>query len=133
MAWLTRSMLVNKATELLSEGVTQQLRAGVRPHAVDLELRWWADWRKECGLSMRYPSRKFKCPLPALKERLKRGWQNVFRVRAACVLLTGEDPEIENFDQSPFHHNDPGSARGKTLAVAGVPVPLAEGRAATRD
>ncbi len=133
IARFTQSMLQTKATQLMSEYVTEHLRLGTRPAAVKLRSRWWASWRKDFGLSMRHPNRKYKCPLPVLEERLERGWLNVFRVRAACVLLTQQDPEMENFDQSPFHHNETGSAGAKTLAVAGVPVPLVECHGATRE
>ncbi len=133
IARFTQSMLQTKALELMSEYVTQQLRIGQRPAAVELRSRWWASWRKEYGLSMRYPNRKYKCPLPVLEERLERGWLNVFRVRAACVLLNEQDPEMENFDQSPFHHNETGSAGVRTLAVAGVEVPLVECHGAVRE
>ena len=57
---------------------------------------------------------------------------NVFRVRAACAALKGYDPHIENWDQSPFHHNEAGSDNKPTLAVAGVEVPLVEMHTATR-
>ena len=133
IARFTQSMLQTKALELTSVYVTEQLRLGRRPAAVELRSCWWASWRKEYGLSMRYANRKFKCPLDVLEERLERGWLNVFRVRAACLLLTGDDPEMENFDQSPFHHNETGSANARTLAVAGVTVPLVECHTATRQ
>ena len=56
------------------------------------------------------------------------------RVRALCLAVHGYDPEIENWDQSPFHHNESGSQNMTTLAVAGrsATVPLIEGHAATR-
>ena len=57
---------------------------------------------------------------------------NCFRVRAAIAALKGYDPRLENWDQSPFHHNETGSNNTKTLAVAGVEVPLVELHTATR-
>ena len=39
---------------------------------------------------------------------------------------------MENWDQSPFHHNETGSGNTPTPAVAGVEVPLVEGHIATR-
>ena len=39
---------------------------------------------------------------------------------------------MENWDQSPFHHNETGPNNQKTLAVAGVLVPLVELHTATR-
>ena len=60
---------------------------------------------------------------------------NVARVRSLCLAVHGYDPEIENWDQSPFHHNESGSQNMTTLAVAGkgAIVPLVEGHSATRE
>ena len=62
------------------------------------------------------------------------GWTNVARVRAVCLAVFWYDPEKENWDQSPFHHNESGSQNMTTLAVAGrsATVPLIEGHAAVR-
>ena len=70
-----------------------------------------------------------------MAERLQIGWENVARVRALCLAEFGYDPEIENWDQSPFHHNESGSQNMPTLAVAGrsATVPLIECHAATRE
>ena len=63
------------------------------------------------------------------------GWTNVARVRAWCLAVFGYDPEIENWDHSPFHHNESGSQNMTTLAVAGrsATVPLVEGHSAIRE
>ena len=87
------------------------------------------------GLSMRKPNRKYKVPKAVMAERLEIGWLNVARIRALCLAEFGYDPEIENWDQSPFHHNESGSQNMPTLAVAGngAIVPLIEGHSATRE
>ena len=46
--------------------------------------------------------------------------------------MKGYDHHFENWDQSPFHHNETGSDNKPTLAVAGVEVPLVEMHTATR-
>jgi hypothetical protein len=46
--------------------------------------------------------------------------------------IEGVRPHIENWDQSPFHHNETVSDNKPTLAVAGVEVPLVEMHTATR-
>ena len=77
---------------------------------------------------MRKPNRKYKVSQGVLKERLNIGWLNVARVRAAVAeCFAGHDPSVENWDQSPFHHNESGSANVCTLAVWGDTVPLVEG------
>ena len=85
-------------------------------------------------MSMRKPNRKYKVPKAVMAQRLEIGWTNVARVRALYLAAFGYDPEIENWDQSSFHHNESGSQNMTTLAVAGrsATVPLIEGHAATR-
>ena len=56
-----------------------------------------------------------------MAQRLEIGWLNVARVRALCLAVRGYDPEIETWDQSPFHHNESGSQNMTTLAVGGCP------------
>ena len=93
---------------------------------MELRSRWFSQWRHEYGLSLRRPSRRYNVPKAVLAERLEIGWLNVYRVRAAVAALKGYDPHVENWDQSPFHHNETCSENKPTLAVAGVEVPLAE-------
>jgi hypothetical protein len=81
---------------------------------------------------MRKPNRKYKVSKQIMAERLEIGWCNVARVRALCLAIHGHDPELENWDQSPFHNNESGSQNISTLAVAGGVVPLIEGHADTR-
>ena len=90
-------------------------------------------WQIEYGLSMRAPNRKFKVAKPILEERLTIWWLNLARVRAFCEAVFGYDPDMENWDQSPFHHNEIGSQNARTLAICGsIEVPLVEGHADTR-
>ena len=89
-------------------------------------------WCRECGLSLKAPNRKYKVAKWILEERLQNGWLNCARVRKLCQLAFGYDPEQENWDRSPFQHNEIGSQNAKTLAVKGCLVPLVEGHADTR-
>ena len=58
---------------------------------------------------------------------------SLVRVRSVCAECHGYDPEMENWDQSPFHRNEVGSQNAKTLAIEGaLEVPLIEGHADTR-
>ena len=58
-----------------------------------------------------------------MAQSMEIGWLNVARVRALCLAVHGYDPEIENSDQTPFHHNAGGSQNVTTLIVAGATVP----------
>ena len=95
--------------------------------------KWFAGWEAEFGLSLRRPNRKFKVPLAVMEERCVIFWLSIFKVRAACEALHGYDPGIENFDQSPYYHNETGSKNVSTVAVAGMVCPLVEGHADTRE
>ena len=100
---------------------------------VKLDTRWLRVWEEDYGLRMRKANRKYKVPKAVMAERLEIAWCNAARVRALCFAVHGYEPEMENWDQSPFHNNESGSAGTSTLAVAGGLVPLAEGHAAARE
>ena len=132
LARFTQAMLTQKASELIASYCSSGLKEGCKPRPPQLSPAWWKGWRREYGLSMKHPNRRFKVQRVVLMQRLERGWLNVFRVRAACQALLGYEPEMENFDESPFHHNETGSANTKTLTVAGKVVPLLEAHGQTR-
>ena len=73
-----------------------------------------------------------ECSKGLLLRRLEAFWITVFRIRALCMEIFGYDPDMENFDQTPYHANESGSQDARTLAVAGEKVPLIEGHGATR-
>ena len=120
-------MIVTKAKELVTSYCSEALVRGLRPAVPQLRPDWFARWRKEDGLSLRKPNRKYKVPKRLLASRFETMILNVARVRAAAQELLGYDPHILNWDQSPFHHNESGTACTKTLAVKGSTVPLVEG------
>ena len=66
-------------------------------------------------------------------ERCRITWLNIYRVRRLCELEHGYDPEMDGFDQKPFHFNESGSQMRKTLCWKGVPeVALKECASAVR-
>ena len=133
MGRFTRALLRSKLQQLQHDYCHACLVHGVRPTTVKPTARWFAGWESEYGVSMRKPNRKYKVPKAVMAERLEIGWCNVARVRALCLEAHGYDPELENWDQSPFHNNESGSANVGTLAVAGAIVPLVEGHSDTRE
>ena len=78
-------------------------------------------------MSMRRANRKYAVPRAVQKERLEIGWVNLFRLRLFILLAFGYDPEILNFDQSPFHANETGSQNKAILGVRCSTVPVVEG------
>ena len=133
LARFTRQLVKQKAQQLLTDYLRECLLRGQDARAVQLTPRWFSHWEADYGLSMRKANRKYKVPRTVMAERLEIGWLNVARVRALCLACHGYDPHIENWDQSPFHHNESGSQSLHTLAVAGATVPLLEGHADTRE
>ena len=127
IARFTQYVIRAKAKELMCKYILAQLEASVKVTQVELRSRWFSDWRHEYGLSLRKPNRRYTVPRAVLARRLDIGWLNVYRVRAAVAALLGYDPHMENWDQSPFHHNETGSGNQPTLAVAGLDVPLVDG------
>ena len=101
------------------------------PCKASITSHWLKGWEADFGLSMRNVKRKFKVPKKVMAERCQATWLNLARARILCMLAHGYDPELENFDQSPFHNNESGSQNTETLAVAGAFVPLIENHSAT--
>ena len=96
-----------------------------------------AKWVKQClsklRLTSRKPNRKFKVRREVLKERLFYSWTSLAKLRKACLILRGYDPEMRNIDKSPFHQNETGGVDSNTIVMQGAPtVPLIEDHCATR-
>ena len=115
-----RSLLLAKVWDLLEQYTRTCLVQGVKPRLFKPTSRWFKAWQSEYGLSMRRPNRKYKCPRHVVAERMRLWWISVFRIRALCMEVFGYDPEIENWDQSPFHNNESGSQGTRTLSVKGA-------------
>ena len=129
-----RRLLLAKLHELMEAYCYECIINGVKPQVFNPDSKWWMRFEADTGLSLRCPNRKYKCPKFILEERLELWWITLFRIRALCVALFGYDPEMENWDQSPFHNNESGSQNLRTLAFKGAStVPLIEGHADTRS
>ena len=93
----------------------------------DPDCRWFDRWLDDYGLCERAPNRQYKVPQAVLNERLEIGWLNIAKIRQLCICAFDYDPDMENWDQSPFHPNEGGSQKVRTIAVAGSPtVPIIE-------
>ena len=129
LARFTRGILRQKLVQLMLDDCSQCLVRGQKATTFKPTARWFSLWQREYGLSMQKPNRKYKVHIAIMAERLEIGWINVARVRDLCLAVHGYDPEIDNWDRSPFHHNESGSQNMATLAVAGrsALVPLVDG------
>ena len=127
MGRFPRSVLRAKLTQLLTDYAYAALLNGEKVDTFLPDARWFRHWQDEYGLSMRKANRRYQVPKNVLMERLEIFWLNLFRLRLLMKLLLGYEPQLENFDQSPYHNNEVGSQDKPVLAVKGGKVPLIEG------
>jgi len=121
------SVLKLKVAQLLEDFAYASLLNGIPVRSFVPDGHWFARWEEDFGLSMRKANRKYQVPRPVLKERMEIFWVVLFRIRLFILLVFGYDPLIQNFDQSPFHHNETGSQDKPTLSVRSDKVPIKEG------
>ena len=123
-----RRLLCTKLQQLMGDHCRAALLAGVQPQGFHICSRWLREFECEFGVSFRQPNRKFKVPKFIAAERCVLWWISTARLRALAEETLNYDLEMENFDQSPYHHNETGSQDVRTLAVAGSnTVPVLEG------
>ena len=127
LARFPRSVIILKVTQLLEDYAYACLLNGSRVVSFKPTSWWCKRWEEDYGLSMRMANRKYAVPRAVVKERMEIFWVVLFRIRLFILLTFGYDALIENFDQSPFHHNESGSQNKPTLAVRGSIVPVVEG------
>ena len=125
-----RSLLREKLKQLTEDYCRECLILGEKPDPAIGSAQWFDNWQLDYGLSMLVANRRYKVPKWVLEERLELWHLTLARLRALCEEIHGYDPEMENFDQSPYHNNETGAQNPKTLGVQGAKeVPLVEGRA----
>ncbi len=109
------------------------MRLGVTPVVPEITGPWLWRWRKQYGVSLRTPNRRWKVSRSVFDLRLRIMWATMIRVRPLCWLTFLYDPVVHGFDQKPLHFNEAGSQLRKTLALQGAKeVPLKENTAASR-
>lgn len=127
MARFPRAVLRAKVTQLLQDYVYAALLNGVKVASFVPDARWFREWENEHGLCMKKANRRYQVPKDVLMERLEIWWLNLFRLRFLMKQILGYEPEMENFDQSPYHNNEVGLQDKPFLAIKGAKVPLTEG------
>jgi hypothetical protein len=127
LARFPQSSLLLKVQQLQEEYAYACMVNGSPVQSITPDSHWFKRWAEDYGLSMRMANRKYAVPRNVLKERLEIFWVSLFRMRYFILLVFGYDPRIENWDQSPFHHNETGAQNKPTLAVRGSVVPVVEG------
>ena len=133
LARFPKAVLLLKLRELTMQYIEQRLIHGQPAAVVATDWRWFKRFEEDYGITFLNVNRKYKIPKALLYARLKCFWLFIFRLRKLAVLVLGYDLEFENFDQSPYHHNEVGSQGGKTAALVNSgEVPVIEGHADTR-
>ena len=128
-----RALLVRQAEFLRREALLEAARAKVYVDLPEITSRWVKKFMKDYRISLRSPCTSFKVPRHVFLERCRICWKNVYRARLFILKNKGYDPEIECFDQTPFHFNESGSKAKKVLDFTGKKkVTLKECHAATR-
>ena len=127
LARFPRSLVKIKLEELLREYAYACLLNGVPVQTIKPDSHWFARWQEDYGLSLRKANREFAVPRDVLKVRLEMFWVSLFRLRKLAKLCLGYEPNMWNFDQSPYHHNESGSQNKSTLGVRGSTIPVVEG------
>ena len=102
-------MLKLKVQQFLQDYAHACLVNGQRVASFKADSHWFRRWEEDYGLSMRRANRKYAVPRGIVKERLEIFWSVLFRIRYFIFSVFGYDPLLENWDQSPFHHNETGS------------------------
>jgi hypothetical protein len=133
LARFPRSVLKVKVQGLLADHAYACLLNGQPAQSFKPDGWWFRRWEESYGLSMRKANRKYAVPRKVVKERLEIFWVSLFRIRYFIFLVFGYDPLIQNWDQSPFHHNESGSQDKPTLGVRGSTVPVVEGNVDTKS
>jgi hypothetical protein len=123
-----------KASSIIRDAVAEMRRTGKFMAVPVISKGWLSRWKKEYGICLRKPNRKFKVTLPKLKGRLRAMWLTTFRLRALALCVLGHDLTMEGIDQKGLHLNELGSKNMPTLCLRGAPeVPLKENHAHTRQ
>ena len=134
LARFTRSILMAKAKQICMWYVREMMLRDHVPKCVRPSHMWISRWAKAYGLKWKRPNRKYKVPKQVQMIRCEIGWLNVVRIRTLAVETLGYDLSMENWDQTPFHHNEGGSKNVPTLAAIGqCIVPVIEGHSDTKE
>ena len=82
------------------------LRNGLIAKVLAASRAWIQRFRKRHHISLRLPNKRWKVPMVVFKERVRILWCNLVRVRYAIFLIFGYWPDVDSWDQKPFHMNE---------------------------
>ena len=111
MGRFPRSMILQRILLLSLQYSEKCLLNGKRCSLFTPSSQWIKSWEREYGLSMKRPNRRYKTSKKNLATNLELCWLTIYKVRAFIEAVHGYDPDMENFDQSPYHSNESVSKR----------------------
>jgi len=127
-------LLKQQAEHLRHCALLEAARLNVHVSLPEITSKWLTKFKKDFRISLRKPCTFFKVPRNVFLERCRICWSNVYRARLFIMHHCGYDPEIEGFDQTPFHFNESGSKSKATLDFKGKKkITLKECVSASRD
>ena len=101
------------ATELLSE----MRKTGRFIRLPVLNRKWLQTWKREYGVSLRKPTKRFKVRRDVLRGRLRSMWLSNVRIRALAKACFGFDPPMIGFDQKGIYMNEAGAEQCRDAGV----------------
>ena len=126
-------LLHAQGVRIMRQYIRSCLLCSVRPDPPCMTNAWYKRFREKYHISLRLPNKRWKVPFAVFLERCGVLWRNVIRVTIIIQLLFGYTPEIDGWDQKPFHMNESGSKYQRTLSFKGGSVGLSECHSATRQ
>ena len=127
-------LVLMKAKGLATEMLREMRRTGEFLTLPLLDKRWLHRWKKEYGVSLRKPTKRYKVKRTVLRERLRCMWTTNVRIRALAQSCLQLELPIYGFDQKGIYMNEAGSKNVGMLAMDGeTSVALKDNHAATRN
>ena len=98
------------------------------PRIIKLDAHWFARFENQYGFSFKRANRRFEVARHVRHLRMCLFWISLFRVRKYICLVSGYDPVLWNFDETPDYQNECGAQDKATFAMQGALVPLVENK-----
>ena len=128
--------LLQQANCIADKVVAAMTERGLYIEMPLIDMRWCRRWRRDHGVVLLQPNRRYKVAWPLMVTRLLFMWMNNFRVRYMAQKFLGKDlaDRIFGIDEKPIHFNESGSKAVKTLHYEGAPYcALRTNHSASRD
>ena len=127
-------LVMHKAKMIATEMLGEMRRTGQFVRLPVIDRKWLSRWKRDYGISLRKPTKRYKVKRSVLVGRLRAMWLTNVRIRALALVCLGFDLPIYGFDQKGIFMNEAGSKNVGMLALEGeMNVALKENHAATRN